>query len=382
MANGGGYVEQGQPTALWPVGHPLLLSLMHRLVGPRVAGPVLVNLLAGLGTLGLILWFGDRVLENRLAGRLAALLYAVYPAHIVYVGTSWSEPAAAAIGMAGLALVVAARGRWSWLLGAGMVFGLAALMRTQMLLFPVGALIGVAWVFRLGWRRLLIGALALGVGMAAIVVPWSIRNAMTMGTASLSTNGGIGLITGANDRATGDHMLLEEPALMAATGVPAGERVARQVEVDRTLKAAALRWIAGHPLAYLSLGVKKVALVWRKDTDAFWSLENSYPGAARTIRIAQIVNQLYYLVLLVLALPAFWIGARAVVTGRGPHRPLALLLLMPVFVSLTAFVFTGQVRYHHPAMPFVVLAAGWTLVRLLARARPASRLPRSRPAPT
>jgi hypothetical protein len=40
---------------------------------------------------------------------------------------------------------------------------------------------------------------------------------------------------------------------------------------------------------------------------------------------------------------------------------------MPLFVTLLAFFFTGQVRYHYPAMPFVIVAAALTLARWLDR---------------
>lgn len=382
LATGRGYMEAGHATAFWPVGHPLLLAGADRLFGPGMTGAVALNVLASLATLALMMWFGSYVLKAPLAGRAAALLYAVYPAHIVYVGTSLSEPAAAAAGMAGLSALVAARGRWAWLLGAGLMFGLATLMRTQMLLFPIGALIGVVWVQRCGWRTGARAALPLALGMAVIVAPWSLRNLAELGTPALSTNGGIALITGANDRATGDHMLLDPAELDRARKVPAAERISRQVEVDGNLRAAAVRWIADHPGEWLALGVRKVAILWSKDTDAFWSLQASYPRAAPAIAAGQAVNQLFYLLLLALAVPALWTGARALLTGRSEGRQLALLLLMPAFVSLTAFVFTGQTRYHHPAMPFVALAAGWTLARWIQRPSGAGRLPRLRPAPT
>ena len=45
---------------------------------------------------------------------------------------------------------------------------------------------------------------------------------------------------------------------------------------------------------------------------------------------------------------------------------------MPLFVSLLGFFFTGQVRYHYPAMPFVIVAAGWTVALWLNRRLPSS----------
>ncbi|MEJ8629543.1 hypothetical protein P0F65_06245 [Sphingomonas sp. I4] len=44
------------------------------------------------------------------AARLAALLYALYPAHIAGTGDTAAEPTATLVMMAGIALVVKARG--------------------------------------------------------------------------------------------------------------------------------------------------------------------------------------------------------------------------------------------------------------------------------
>ena len=42
-------------------------------------------------------------------------------------------------------------------------------------------------------------------------------------------------------------------------------------------------------------------------------------------------------------------------------QQLALLFCMPIFVSLLAAAFTGQIRYHFAAMPFLIAAAWSTL---------------------
>jgi len=105
-------------------------------------------------------------------------------------------------------------------------------------------------------------------------------------------------------------------------------------------------------------------LLWRKDSDGFWMLENAHPEKARPITVVQWANQLYYALLLALAAFCFWRSARALLRGPEDEKGLGLLLCMPLFVSLLAFFFTGQVRYHYPAMPFVIVAAGWTLAFL------------------
>lgn len=368
LAAGAGYRDGGVATAFWPVGYPALLAATMTLFGPSLAGPMLLNLAATAAVLALILWFGRRVAGGERSARIAALLYALYPAHIAYAGAALSETSYTAILMLGFALLIARRDRWRGLLAAGLLFGVATLMRPQTLLFPFGALVVMTFVYRdFQWRAVRAAAIV-ALAMAATILPWSLRNQAALGEFVLvSTNGGVALYAGANADATGDHFAMgwERGPLWRATGVPFNERVARQAELDRRFRALAREWIAENPLRYAALGLRKAVLLWRKDSDAFWGLKYSYPQWERPLTALQWLNQAYYMLLLGLALPCFFAAARALFAGGARAQPLALLLCAPLFVTMLAFVFTGQVRYHYPAMPFIAVAAGWTLARLV-----------------
>jgi hypothetical protein len=114
---------------------------------------------------------------------------------------------------------------------------------------------------------------------------------------------------------------------------------------------------------------RKALLLWKKDTDGFWAFSDTYPNRISTIRFFQWANQLYYLMLLVLARPCIWVCVRGVFGKSDRYLELSLILSMPVFVTLLAMVFTGQIRYHFPAMPFVILAASWSLAKSLSSQR-------------
>ncbi|MGI4732087.1 MAG: hypothetical protein ACRYFW_10090 [Janthinobacterium lividum] len=376
MAHGMDYQEAGHPTAFWPVGYPALLAASLWVAGPSSVGPMLLNIAGAAATLALILGFGTALRARRAASRLAGLAYALYPAGIVYAGQAMSETVATALGMGALLLLIVGRHRWPLVLLAGAGLGLATLMRAQMLVFPAGAVIGIALCCR-DWRprQAIAAALLCHAGLAAVVLPWTWRNMTVMHAPVLvSTNGGVALYTGANDLAHGDFMAVEHTPLWAQVGIPFADRVARQVEINDRYKALAHDWIARHPGRWLALGPRKVALVWRKDSDAFWGLEASYPDRARAWTLLAAVDQLFYLAILALAAVAL-VPAVVGAVRRGPAQPLALLALMPAFVTVTAFGFTGQTRYHAPAMPFLILAAGVAVEALVRRrARVASPL--------
>lgn len=369
MVRGLGYQEAGHPTAFWPVGFPALLAASMWLFGGSLVGPMIVNLVSAAVIFGLVLWFARALGLPPLAGRVAALLYALYPAHIAYSGVAASETASTAVAMAAFALLLRGRHRPLLLVASGVMFGAATLMRAQMMLFPIGGLVAIGWALRdMRLREMVRAAVILHLAMAAVVLPWSVRNERVLGAfVPVSTNGGVALYTGANDQATGDWFAWEHGPLWERSGIPFAQRVERQVELDVRFKRLAKDWIAANPGRWTLLGFKKMALLWRKDTDGFWSLDESYPDHGTAVRAAQAGNQLYYVMLLALGLPGIGLGVIAMLRRRRERAPLALLACMPVFATLTAFGFSGQIRYHYPAMPFVVIGAGWTLALLLRR---------------
>ena len=373
MAAGMGYQQDGHPTAFWPVGYPALVAATMLVFGKGMLGPLLLNLASAMLVLWLVLWFGRRFAGSELAARIAALLYAIYPAHIAYTGAPLSETSYTAVAMAAFALLVARPKDWRFLAASGLLFGLATLMRPQTMLFPIGAVVALLLVFRaFRWTDAAKALLILAIAGSAVLLPWTARNRSVFGeTVLVSTNGGVALYTGASDRATGDHFSWEDPSLWREIRFPMAERNGRQVELDRHLKKLSRTWIAEHPGRWLAMGPKKVAILWTKDSDAFWSLKASHPRLALPLTAAQALNQLFYLAILALAAFCAFVAARALIRREEATMPLGLLFCMPAFVSLIAFGFTGQIRYHYPAMPFLIVAAGWTLALLLLRRRTA-----------
>ena len=214
-------------------------------------------------------------------------------------------------------------------------------------------------------RKALIAGLLVYAGIAAVVAPWTIRNQREMHAfVPVSTNGGVALFTGANEYATGDWFAWEHTPLWDRSGYPFSKRVEHQVEIDRAFRKLSWDYIEAHPGDWAVLGFRKMGLLWLKDSDAFWSLDKSHPRGRAAWTLMQAANQLYYMLLLGLGAAGLIAGLRGLVRRDRRTAPLALLGCMPAFATLTAFGFTGQVRYHHPAMPFLVIAAGWTLAAI------------------
>lgn len=367
LSQGMGYQEGGYPTAFWPVGWPAILAGAIALFKSVSVSVAVLNLSAAAVIVALILWYGRHVIGNEKVARLALLAYAVYPNHIVYTGVAATETVYTALAMLAFALLIGGRNKKAILLISGFLFGVATLIKPQTIAFPFGAVIALVLVYQsYTWRRAVLAGVIVYCSLLLVVLPWTLRNVSTFGEFVLvSTNSGYALFLGANDEMTGDDYAIRETDTYRSLGINWEEHVERQVDQSHVLKDYALNWIGENTLEYIAWMPRKVALLWIKDTDGFWAYDHSYSDASFLIRSGQIINQIYYLAILLLALPAAFLALLALLRQSESQMKIGLLFCFPVFVSLLAAVFTGQIRYHFSAMPFLIIAAAWTVFWLI-----------------
>lgn len=375
LAAGHGYLDNdGAPTAFWPAGWPMAMSVLFRVTGHSLIALGLFNLVCSIATGYLALLLGRRLFGSEAAARLGLLLFAVYPNAIGYVPLALTEVFYTALLLLGCWLVIARRSLL-WLVAAGVVFGFATLVKAQTLVM-VPLLFAIDWL-RTGdvWRRLpaLVGQGALVLAMAALtVMPWTMRNHAQLGAwIAVSTNGGFTLLTGNNDTATGDYTPTDPTvtALMARNDL-------NEVTRDAEAKRLGLEWIAAHPGRFLTLAPRKLARLWLPDGEAEWAYQAGAPSYARfelLYRAVRVANQAYYALLMLGFAAAFVVMT---VRRRAEHLRWVGWWLLPwgvaAYPSLIALVFSGQSRFHYPVMPFVCLASGWLLAEAW-KAREASR---------
>ena len=366
LAAGHGYLDNsGTPTAFWPAGWPMAMSALFRITGPSLVAIGLFNLASAILTGWLALLLGRRLFGNEAAARLGLLLFAIYPNAIGYVPLALTEVFYTALLLLGCWLVIARRSAL-WLVAAGIVFGFATLVKAQTLVM-VPLLFAIDWL-RTGdvWRRLprLVGQSVLVLGVAALtVMPWTMRNHAQLGHwIAVSTNGGFTLLTGNNDSATGDYTPAdpEVVALMARTDL---DEVTRDAEAKRL----GMAWIKAHPGRFVALAPRKLARLWLPDGEAEWAYQAAAPSYARFVllyRAVRVANQAYY-ALLMLGFAAALVVVTIRRRAEGRHWVDWWLLPWGVaaYPSLIAVVFSGQSRFHYPAMPFVCLATGWLLAK-------------------
>jgi 4-amino-4-deoxy-L-arabinose transferase-like glycosyltransferase len=201
-----------QPSSDYSPGLPLFVAGIYKATGgvhERLARIVL----ALIGALApLFAYLIARRLMGIAAGLIAALVVAIYPATIEYTGMLMTEPLAATL-LAGAVLAILWAGdrpdlrRWAV---AGLTLGALALVRPEYLAIGIGVAVLVLlherFASRSGsWRRPLLTAAIVVLGIVVVVAPWTVRNAFALHRfVTVSTGGGQVLYSGTYLPSDGD----------------------------------------------------------------------------------------------------------------------------------------------------------------------------------
>ena len=368
LADLDGYQLEGRPTAYYPVGYPALLGAVFwagGLVGldsgsAHTALTVAVNLVAAVAGVALVFVVGRRIAGPR-AGVVAAAVVGIMPNLVFHTAVALSETVFIAVVLGFVAVLAAAPwgstgpGRRRLLL-AGALLGVSALVRPVAL--PVLPLLVLVWrAASLPWRRTLRDLAVLAVVAGAVIVPWTIRNAVRMDAfVPISTNTGDNLCMSRQPGATGAFLLSDH--CFGGPEIDALVRPEYEVRRDARARALALEFVREHPGRELRLWLDRLGASLRHDHDALDAAE-SYgagsffrPGERDVYR--RLADGAWYVLGAVGAA-----ATSAVVAVRRLRRDPRLVLLVVTVVGLLVpiVVFFGDPRFKVPAVPFLALLA-------------------------
>lgn len=391
LARFDGYVLEGEPTAYYPIGYPAVLGaafLAGRVVGAdgpaaETAITTALNLAAAMAGVWLTFLLGRRV-AGAWAGVVAAGIVAVLPNLVFHTSVALTETLFLPVALA-FALVLA-DARWSaggptaWrLAGAGVLLGAAALIRPVVL--PSLLLLPAVWLAsRLGWRRALRDVAVLGIVAAAVIAPWTIRNAVRMDAfVPISTNTGDNLCMSRQPGAQGGFLLTDH--CFGGPDLAGVERPDYELRRDAQGRRLALEFLREHPGREVELWFGRLGATFHHDHDGLLAVEDygSEPFLSDGERdVYRRLADGAWFVLAAASIVALAVAAANPALRRNPGAVLVVAVAAGTLVPVVAFF--GDARFKVPAIPFVaVLVAAAATSVLAARER---RDPSPRASPT
>ena len=351
--------QELSPTALWPPGYPLTLAVVYALTGDSVAAGQLLNVLFGAATAGLVFLIARRLFDLT-AAVFAGLCIAVLPSHVLFTTVLLSETYFGFLLASVLAIavfgVLAPGARVSGVWPLVVVFGLGAL--TAFAGFVRGEFLAYGGVLALLvlWRYRRQAALPLGTlagGAAMIVVPWTVRNAITMDELIVGTTGaGRVMYQGHNPETDGGPSLIATGQLEAQfSDLPRKEL---ELESNKEGSRLAREWALNHPVDELRLVPKRLYRLFRSDESGVTWVQSNKPwlgaeGADKLIRLSSFA----FVGLIAVALAS----ARLWWRPRDP-RFWAVFGIVPFYMLIFGVLFIGDPRYHYAMyIPIAVFAS-------------------------
>jgi len=363
----------GAPTAFWPPGYPFLLAALYAVFGSSLLVAKLANVALAAVSTGLVYALGRRLFGAR-TGLAAAAIFAVLPDAVFLAPLVLSETLFTTLLCAALWLFARleersppARAFPHWL-SLGLLVGAALLTRGAGV--ALLATLALAWWAGEGLRTSLRRTAVVAAGALAVVLPWTLRNAIVMDAPILlSTSVGMSFLYAHNPIADGSESLAmvrhREEMLAPYRGMTNPEK---EVAEMRAGVQAALRFMAEHPVRELLLVPRRWLHLYRHGHAGLeWARAGPggrgavlSPGADRVL--AAVSDALFFalLALAALGLPRALRGRRA--------AALALPFAVASFMLLHGVLFVGNPRYHAPLLPVLSLLAACGAERLARRA--------------
>jgi 4-amino-4-deoxy-L-arabinose transferase-like glycosyltransferase len=356
---------------LYSLGYPGILAIFYNLTGSgrsstsEALGNGLlakwVNLLFGLASLALVYAIA-RQLSTPRAARLAAVLFALWPAQLAFSSVLASEHLATLLALAGLAAAypalksdrIPAPAAGARLIAAGVCFALGAATRNTNLIILLAVLIALLFsplkqpmLFK---HRLAAAGLLL---VAFASMTWLYREAIHARVRVYPTSTtAFSLLVGANYESGGLWNYADYDLMSQHPNI----EVAKEFAWDE-----ALRRITGQPVRFLQLTISKVVVLWQDDGySIFWSTQKLSPERSPEetqplIRQFTSNSQPFHAAVWILA------TAAAVFLLRRPTGRMNIIAMTLLGSTLMHSILEVQNRYAYWMMPllFILAAVGW-----------------------
>lgn len=354
LADGIGYVRDDTPTAYRPPGYPFMLSALFSITGASVVSAQIMQAVVEVIQCFLIFRLG-LLLSCRMVGLVGATFWAVNPISIIQSNLLMPEAIFACLFTGSLALLLShSAGHVVRHSLVGCIWGFMALIKPFFILAP---LVFVVWDLRAirSFSHKVQNFSLIVAGMSLVVFPWVARNYALFHHPFISSNAGINIYIGNNERANGSYRSIEETAL---------DTISDEWLRDRTAARFAAQFIASHPLKFLALLPRKFAHLFSSESPFAVYLSNPSPVAlhepyfqryTKTPVMLHAVVNVHYFLFMMLGMIGFIFAPTELII---PFRLFLLFVALWIIVALLTF---GSPRFHYPLMPLFVVASGAVL---------------------
>lgn len=374
------------PTAYFPPAFPYYLSAMdlldgHQSGGISAVGPERIEMaITGTIAVGLV---GVVALEvfGSLTALVAMALAAAYPVMIELSGTLVAENLVVVLQLAAVWTLLRARRAltWrralGWMAATGLLTGLTALAHENAILYLLPFAIA-GWVMllrrpsgspgRLGGRLRALAAPALIVlSAAAIIAPWTIRNAVELHHfVPIADETGITLAGTYNPLSAADqvpykwHLFSHVPTLHYLAHV-SGRYT--EIGLSNVLQGKALDYISAHPLSPLAATAANTARMFELEGSYAWQASAKAMGLNTGVAHVGVI--------------ALWVVCVLAIGGLFTHRARRgpwWLWTIPLLWWITVVPINMETpRFREPIDAFLILLAACLVTTLGERARSA-----------
>ncbi|MFP6641238.1 MAG: glycosyltransferase family 39 protein, partial [Myxococcota bacterium] len=375
LADGIGYVRWADlmyrntliPTAEYPPLFPFLLASLQLLGETSLEGQRLIVGMMGAVNVALVSVLG-RTLVNARTGMVAGAMAALSPSLIEMDGSFMAEALYVPLIISSYILILRALRKQtfaSWL-GVGAVLGLCSLTRSEALLLLPLLVVPLIWIGLK--KKRLVAVAAATIGLGAVILPWTVRNALEVEAFVPVSQNFKGVLLGANcdwsyDITPGSWMykcVLRLEKDMAGLS---------EAETFDRWRDTGIRFMWEHMDRLPYVVGARVLRTWGLYQPGRW-----YGVGENEVRNRDFSRYTWWLGWLLLALMP---PGLALMWVRSPVR-FGLMLGPILLVTLTSAVAYGNVRFRAAAEPALIvlaatsLTAGWTKLRGTESSKPPS----------
>jgi hypothetical protein len=361
--------EPGLPTSLRPPLYPAMVAGVYSLFGVENFQAVrLLQATLSLLNVWLLYRLGLEIASRRVALWLAGI-FCFYPSLLGFNNLLLTETLFTLL-LCAVCYTVALfyrRGALGYLVGAGVLLGLAALTRSVVWMAPPFVAVFLLLTWKDSWRRRALAPIAFLAAFCCTLAPWAVRNTILQETfVAVDTMGGRNFMMGNYQHTplyrswdtismTGelswDHQL--------ATAYPPQERNT-QGKIDKLALREGLKFVRDNPWLTFQRDLIKFFDFWGLERELIAGASQGYFGEIARAVVVALTVLIFGMYAAVMALGIFGM----VMTPLSDRRVHWFLVLVIAYVcGLHTLVFAHS-RYHLPIMPLMIVFAACALVNL------------------